>query len=75
LHRVRGNRIRGSYYLKRNAIRFLLVLVISGTDSQFWLKTKNLPLWCEALRLNQLRDTLVAQHPLHFEDGMKYPLE
>jgi hypothetical protein len=56
------------HHLACYSIGFLFILVISGTDSLFWLKTNNLAVWCEALGLNQLGHTLVAQHPLQLED-------
>ena len=48
----------------------------AAADGQLSLKTKNLPLWCEALGLNQLRHTLVAQHPVQLADsGMDLPVK
>jgi hypothetical protein len=45
-------------------IFYVLVLVISGTDGQFSLKTNDLIFRCKLLGLNQLRHAPVTQHPL-----------
>jgi hypothetical protein len=58
-----------------HAIGFLLVLIVSGADGQFSLKTNNFTFRCKPLGLNQLRHTPVAQHPLQLEDRMECPLK